>query len=414
MLVDLRRGDLAGGHVKCWERFAEAAVGVDELDLTLYVLGRRGGVDQLSDTVRFRCVPPVFSTSLLTGLVGGVDDSDLSPFSPGLARRLPEHEVWHATHSLAFGATAARLSRRIPRAMVSSIHTDVPLLTEIYATQVRDRLGSAAARALLRRAGMVERAVAATRRRRNQVLTASEHVLVSSAADRADVAQVVPPDRISLLRRGVDLSRFGPDPGARERLQRRYGVPAGAHLVLLAGRVDATKGVMVLADAVRRLRDRGVDVHLVVAGGGVDAHRVKELVGADATLLGPVLQADLAGVYAACDVLAFPSLSDTAGNVVVEAMASGLPVVLARGSRTNGWLTAPGHDGVLVDGVDPDRWACELQWLLGDRARREAIARRALASVRTAHPSWREVLMEDLLPVWRAAAQRQRARVRTA
>ena len=142
VLVDLQRDQLSGGHVKCWERFAEAAAGLDEVDLTLYVLGRRGHVESLAPNVRFVSLAPVLSTRLVTSLVGGVDNSDLAPYSPALARRLPGHDVWHATHSLAFAATAVRLARTVPTAMITSVHTDVPMLTGVYTQQLVDRLGA--------------------------------------------------------------------------------------------------------------------------------------------------------------------------------------------------------------------------------------------------------------------------------
>ena len=183
-------------------------------------------------------------------------------------------------------------------------------------------------------------------------------------------------------------------------------MPAGKRLILFAGRVDATKGVMVLADAVRRMQRAGSPAHLVLVGDGAHTDLVAATLGADVSVLGSLPQAELARVYPGCDVLAFPSVSDTAGNVVVEAMASGLPVVLAGGSRTNGWLTDPGEDGLLVADTRPESWARDLAQLLADAPRRERMARRALHTARTAHPTWRDVLCEDLLPVWQRAAGR--------
>lgn len=406
VLVDLERRPLAGGHVKCWERFAEAAAGRDDVDLTLYVLGRQGHVEDVSENVRVVSLRPVVPTRPVLGSVGGVDVTDLAPFSPSLARRLPAHDVWHATHQFAFSTTAARLARRTGHPLVGSVHTDVPVLTEVYATQVVDRLSSARAREALRRARLVERAVASARRRRDGVLAACGHVLVSNPADAADISGVVPAERTSLLRRGVDTDRFGPDEGARARLEQSAGVPPDAALVLFAGRVDATKGVMVVASAVRRLREEGRPVHLVVAGRGADTGRVRAELGDGVTMLGPLAQPELAAVYPACDVLAFPSRSETAGNVVAEAMACGVPVALPRGARTNVWLEQPGEDGVLVDGDDAAAWAACLGALLADPGRRRAVARRALETARRSHPSWRQVLAEDLLPVWQRAAPR--------
>jgi glycosyltransferase involved in cell wall biosynthesis len=179
--------------------------------------------------------------------------------------------------------------------------------------------------------------------------------------------------------------------------------------VLFAGRVDDSKRVMVLAEAVHRLRGTGRAVHLVVAGAGPDAGRVTALLGRGATLLGPVPQERLARVYAACDVFALPSLTETIGNVVAEAMSCHLPVVLPAGARTTAWLECPGRDGLAVERDDAAGWALALAGLV-DRPRwRARMGERAGGTARRGHRGWDAVLAEDLLPVWREAAGQRAA-----
>ncbi|EPJ40410.1 putative D-inositol 3-phosphate glycosyltransferase [Streptomyces afghaniensis 772] len=192
-------------------------------------------------------------------------------------------------------------------------------------------------------------------------------MLVPTPAERAELARVLGPHRVSLLRRGIDHQRFRPDPGARP-LGREYGVPADRPPVLFAGRLDATKGVPLLTESVRLLRERGRAVHLVLAGAGAEAGPVRRALGADVSLLGPLPLDRPARVYAGCDVFAFPSRTETCGNVVAEAMASGLAVVLPEGARTAQWLTAPGRDGIVVRHDDPGEWADALGALV-DRPR---------------------------------------------
>jgi glycosyltransferase involved in cell wall biosynthesis len=201
--------------------------------------------------------------------------------------------------------------------------------------------------------------------------------------------------------RGTDHALFRPDPRARAELARAHGVPDGTTVVLFAGRVDASKRVLVLAEAVRRARARGHPLHLVVAGRGADTDRVARLLGDAATLLDPLPQHHLARVYAGCDIFAFPSRTETAGNVVGEAMACGLPVVLPAGARTTRWLTAPGTDGLLVHEDDADGWARALAHLAGHPRERRAMGERAAAAARDHHRDWTRVLVEDVLPVWR-------------
>ncbi|WP_141760205.1 glycosyltransferase, partial [Streptomyces fradiae] len=252
------------------------------------------------------------------------------------------------------------------------------------------------------------------RHRRDRLLRACDRVLVSTPEERSEMGALLGPDRVSLFGRGIDHERFRPDPGARGWLARTHGVPADRTAVVFAGRVDASKRVMVLAEAVRRLLDTGHPVHLVVAGTGADSPRVRALLGPGVTLLGTVPQERLAQVYAGCDVLAFPSRSETAGNVVAEAMACGLPVVLPAGARTRRWLAAPGGDGLLVADDDAAGWARALAVLVDRPEVRTAMGHRAAGTARLHHRSWERVLREDLLPHWYAVSPRHRPAARTA
>ncbi|WP_037681590.1 glycosyltransferase [Streptomyces albus] len=490
VLVELEWNALAGGHLKCWERFAEAAArlgsgaggpdgrtgggaGGAGVDLTVYVLGGRRRVEELSPNVRFAVLRPVISSAPLAPALGRADASDLAPYHPALARLLPRHDVWHLTHSFAFAATAVRMARRErrtahrhsgpgrpqPHGLVGSVHTDVPALTAAYLRQLTDRLPavrpaaglirpavhgltrgpSVSSPAASRPAPSATRpppgagpapgippaglspppagpgrlspealAAGLARHRRDRLLRACDRVLVSTPEERNELAALLGPDRVSLFGRGIDHERFRPRPGARDRLARAHGVPVDGMAVVFAGRVDASKRVMVLAEAVRRLRDTGRPVHLVVAGTGADSPRVRALLGPGVTLLGTVPQERLAEVYAGCDVLAFPSRSETAGNVVAEAMACGLPVVLPAGARTRRWLAAPGGDGLLVTDDDPAGWARALAGLADRPEVRAAMGYRAADTARLRHRSWDRVLREDLLPHWYAVSPRHR------
>ncbi|WP_269187366.1 glycosyltransferase [Modestobacter sp. VKM Ac-2983] len=403
VLVELVRGPASGGHVKCWERLAGAVAGMPGVDLTVYVLGAPPGTDPIADNVRFVALRPVLTSSSVQGLVGGVDGSDLTPFHPGLARRLPGHQVWHATHSFAFTATALRLQDRYRPALVGSVHTDVPALAALYTRQVLGRLPAGLGDQLgrFRPEAVVARLA---RRRRDRLLRACSHVLASSPDDAAEFAAAAPDTAVSRLRRGLDTRLFSRGDGDRQWLSDAYGLSPTSPLVLFAGRVDVSKGAPLLAEAVHRLHRAGVPVHLVLAGDGAAVAPVRRLLGPAVTHLGHLPQAELARVYAGCDVFAFPSRSETAGNVVLEAMAAGLPVVLPAGERTAQWLTAPGEDGVLVSADDPDAWAAALRPLLTDGARRARIGEAARRTVERTVPRWSDVVREDLLPVWRAAA----------
>ncbi|MFE9775953.1 glycosyltransferase [Streptomyces sp. NPDC005931] len=419
VLVELLRRDTSGGQVKCWEHFAQSAArlprrspvadgsapGGPDLDLTVYFLGEREHVEPLSPHVRYMTLRPVLSSAAARSAEGAEDVCDLAPHHPRLAALLPRHDVWHLTHGFAFATTAVRLARRaatrpgvpLPR-LVASVHTDVPLLASVYARYLADRWLPGAPDAV--GAFLAARAENGLRRRRDRLLDACERILAPTPEGCAELARTLGPPRVALLRRGIDHELFRPDHTARARLVREHGVPADRVLLLFAGRLDATKGVPLLTESVRLLRSRGSPVHLVLAGSGREEGAVRRALGPDVTLLGPLPQHRLAGVYAGCDVFPFPSRTETAGNVVAEAMASGLAVVLPEGAHTTRWLAAPGRDGVVVRPDDPRHWADALGALADRPAQREAVRRRAATTARKSHPSWDRVLAEDLLPVW--------------
>ncbi len=420
VLVTLARGPGAGGHVKCWERFAEAAARRTDgtLDLTIHTMADAGAparerLETLAPHVRFKAVPALLGTAFMPGLHQGAGHTDLAPFHPTLAQSLKVHDVLHTTDIFAFARTARRVSRRHRCALVASIHTDLPTLTELYAREILGRvtghgwLGQrvlddlALPRRLGQRAG---RAVA-------RHLRACDRVLVSSRADQVVAEAVVGAGRVSWLRRGIDLDRFHPRQRDRTRLRLDFGIPADRPLLLFVGRTDDSKRVMTLARAARRLLDLGHSLHVLVVGEGARRQDMLDLLGTDVvTAPGALPQASLPTVYASADVFVFPSESEVSPNVVLEARASGLPVVLSARDGGARFVRTRNSDGVLVDDPDPEAWASVLAPLLTDAAGRALMGRRARAIVEATVPDWDTVLDRDLLPVWRAEAGAVHAR----
>ena len=110
---------------------------------------------------------------------------------------------------------------------------------------------------------------------------------------------------------------------------------------------------------------------------------------------------------ASSDLFLFPSAIDQWGFAAVEAMASGLPALLAAGSGVATRMAdCPGLR--VLPGGDPHPWAETIVELWASAERRAAMGQAARAYVEAQVPSWREVLCQDLLPVWQAAAGRRR------
>jgi glycosyltransferase involved in cell wall biosynthesis len=163
----------------------------------------------------------------------------------------------------------------------------------------------------------------------------------SPASDDTLLDLGIEPDRIARWGRGVDTSRFDPAKAASDRYP-------GEIKILYAGRISEEKGIRLLADAFLIAAADDPRLHLLLAGGGPDEELIRGQLGERATFLGWLHGGDLAEAYASCDIFCFPSSTDTFGQVVAEAGASGLPVVAVdRGGPRS--LVQHGVTGLLCE-----------------------------------------------------------------
>jgi glycosyltransferase involved in cell wall biosynthesis len=126
--------------------------------------------------------------------------------------------------------------------------------------------------------------------------------------------------------------------------------------------------------------ERLPEARLALVGDGPHRAALEEhFAGTSTTFAGRLDGAELAAAYASADCFVFPSTSETLGLVVLEAMASGTPVVAARAGGIPD-LVRHGEDGFLLDADDADAWASRIRRLLGDGSLRERVSRRARAA----------------------------------
>jgi glycosyltransferase involved in cell wall biosynthesis len=210
----------------------------------------------------------------------------------------------------------------------------------------------------------------------------------SRAADESLRELGISADRIGRWDRGVDLDRFNPAryaPGILPTTHSELGVRFN---VLYVGRLSSEKGIDLLAEAFLIARDHDPRLHLVLAGRGPEEETLRHRLGSAATFLGWVEGERLAQVYASADLFMFASTTDTFGQVILEAQASGLPV-LAVDAGGPAELIEDGRSGCLVP-PDPESLANALRGLARREAIRERLATGGLLSVR--ERSWQRSL----------------------
>jgi glycosyltransferase involved in cell wall biosynthesis/predicted metal-dependent phosphoesterase TrpH len=225
----------------------------------------------------------------------------------------------------------------------------------------------------------------------------------SGSADRSLETLGVPLARLLRWTRGVDTLRFSP------ALRDRAAFPREAVTVLYAGRLQREKGTDLLAETFLAARREEPRLHLVLAGGGPEEDRLRRRLGDAVTLLGWLRGEELARAYASSDIFLFPSITDTFGQVILEAQASGVPVVAA---------AAGGPLALIEDGVTGLLRAPRAEALAAgvlELARSSMLSRRlagnALAAVR--ERTWERAL-EQLAIGYRRALAGARHAVRPA
>jgi len=184
--------------------------------------------------------------------------------------------------------------------------------------------------------------------------------------------------KLKILPRGLDTELF--HPARRDSaFFERFGASNGEVRLLYVGRISREKDLDVLADAYRRLRKEGLPVHLFVVGHGPYSEALAKSL-PEACFTGYLSGTELAAAYASADIFVFPSTTDTFGNVILEAQASGLPVVVSDSGGPKE-LVADKANGLITKSHDVEDLTRAIRALVTDRALRERMANSARESV---------------------------------
>ena len=230
---------------------------------------------------------------------------------------------------------------------------------------------------------------------------------------RSWIERGIEPDKLKLLPRGLDTEFFHPreEIGVLAALRgketsnverrtlnverrkqtstfefdvRRSTFVRQTSALLYVGRISKEKDLDVLATAYRQLRDAHLPVKLFLVGDGPYAKTLAEIL-PDAVFTGYLAGDELATAYASADIFVFPSTTDTFGNVIIEAQASGLPVVVSDVGGPKE-LVKHGVSGLVTKAHDAAEFAHAIEQVVTDTALRERMSARARESVE--HRSW--------------------------
>ncbi|MBA3834335.1 MAG: glycosyltransferase family 1 protein [Sphingomonas sp.] len=276
---------------------------------------------------------------------------DLAEFAPNVVQIASPDVTAHRA------VTWAR-KRNIPA--IASVHTRFETYLEYYHLQLLEPAVRAGLRRLYRRC--------------DALLVPSDSTAAVLRAQRMN-------KNIFIWARGVDREQFNP---RRRDVQwrRSLGIADDDMVIAFLGRVVMEKGLDVFADAVRALEPRGLRYRVLVIGEGPARASFETQLPTSAVFVGQQEGADLARALASTDVFLNPSITETFGNVTLEAMACSLPVVAAVATGATS-LVQNGKTGLLVDPGDPEAFADALETYANDPSLREKHGRAGLAFAKT-------------------------------
>lgn len=290
-------------------------------------------------------------------------------------------DVVHAAQPLLLASSGAFAARRQRIPLVASYHTHIPRYLDLY------------------RAWSWGKPAVWWQIKRNHAM--AEVNIATSETMKAELAEHGL-QNLHVVRRGVDTQTFHPRFASEEMRARLTGGHPEKKLLVFVGRLAAEKEIHRL----RPMMDRRDDVALAIVGDGPYRRELEEMFRGTATIFPGFMGGEtLASAFASADAFVFPSVTETLGLVILEGMASGLPVVAARSGPTMEQVT-DGVDGLLFDHDDEPSLDVALD-RLGDESLRASIRQAARAEAEKF--SW-ENASDDLLRYYEMAIEQHARR----
>jgi len=274
-----------------------------------------------------------------------------------LAELLKDYTAVHVATPGPFGLLAFLVAKLFYLPVTTAFHTDIPSYAYVYT-------GSEALKEFLYKALSIYHNL-------------SEAVFVPSQTyARILMEQGVKPEKIRIFRRGIDTELFNPNKRERDYFEKTFGFTPKGRVVLYVGRVSKEKNLEVFVEVARHFPEET----FIIMGDGPYRAEVERNSPKNVIFLGYLSGETLAKVYANSDIFFFPSETETYGFVVLEAMASGLPVLASKKGGASEHIK-DGVNGFLAE--DLKEYIGKLSALLLDEELRKTLAKNSLSYVQS-------------------------------
>jgi glycosyltransferase involved in cell wall biosynthesis len=290
------------------------------------------------------------------------------PFSARLSRLVQrmDLDLIHSHHPILIGATAANFAKRHKLPLVYTFHTQIEQYTHYVPFFSHETVRDAA------------------RSKVSRYLAKCELIICPSPTIRDLIDSYGVTTRVETVPNAIDTKKFTPPHNCQTGLRERLGLPSETVISVSVGRLASEKGLPFLLRAFAAL---GCDEahHLVMVGSGPQGQELREMsreLGLESRVhfLGALPYREMPSVYGQCDLFAICSTTEVKPLVVLEAMASGLPVLAVSACGTRDTVTH-GKDGLLCS-LDEEQFGAAWARLSQDRTMRKTLGEEGRRSAR--------------------------------
>jgi len=264
------------------------------------------------------------------------------------------------------GFTVQKLAKKHGIPMLSTYHTDFP-------AYIKKQTGSETAK-------KITDAVMARFYKPFKLVFTRSHAYLQIMRDDIRIES----GRSVFLSPGTNRGRFHPI-HANRAVFTRFGIPEEGLKVLYVGRISKEKNIPFLLDVWSRFKTRHPEdeTKLILVGEGALRHRSEYVLTEDVHFTGPIVGEDLSRLYASSDLFIFPSVTDTLGQVVMEAQASGVCALVSDEGGPKSIVEHKGNPGgLVVRGNDTEAWIDALENVLNNATLRHHLGRQGLANMK--------------------------------
>ncbi|MCI5164914.1 MAG: glycosyltransferase [Candidatus Electrothrix sp. GM3_4] len=210
----------------------------------------------------------------------------------------------------------------------------------------------------------------------------------------------IPEKKIQVIINGIDIEEFRRKKSAGKKIREEFGIAPETPLIGAIGRISPEKGQKYFIDAAAQLLKAFPKARFVIVGEGVQGEAMRNYVveiGLSDKIIFAGFRADIAACYSALDIFVLPSLLEGTPMALLEAMATGLPIV-ATDVGGVGRIIQDGENGLLISPADTDKLATGISTLLADSTKADQLAKNAICTVESKYSA--QKMSEDYMALY--------------